>query len=162
MKKIIKNETGRLNILLAILIIIAIAITVLINVLTTALSDRYPLSADLTANAAYDLGSSSKEILEALTDDVDIYVLSSRGSFTGDKYLVQTRTLLEKYPQYSPHIHMEFIDYMKDEKDIPLDRLGPRICCRLSGSGAFSGRCAGAGARGGKAGQPGQYVHLYI
>ena len=112
MKK--RNETGRLNLLLAVLIVIAIAIVVLINVLASALSDHYPLSADLTANAAYDLGEDSRAVLDSLTDDVELYVLSSKGSFTGNPYLVQMQTLLEKYPKYSPHITLEFIDYLSD------------------------------------------------
>ena len=114
MKKMKINETGRLNLLLAVLIIIVIGIFVLINVLASRLSDRYPLSADLTANAAYDLGEDSMAVLDGLTEDVELYVLSSKGSFTGDPYLVQMRTLLEKYPRYCPHITLEFIDYMSD------------------------------------------------
>jgi len=114
MKRFFKNETGRLNFLLAILIIIAIAIAVLLNALTGALSDKYPLSADLTANAAYDLGEDTKEILENLTDHVNIYVLAAKGNFTGNPYLIQTRTLLEKYPKYCPEISLEFTDYIAD------------------------------------------------
>lgn len=114
MKKIWKNETGRLNLLLAVLIIVVIAVTVLLNAVAAALSERYPLSADLTANAAYDLGADSKAVLEGLTQDVKIHVLATRGNFTGNPYLVQMRTLLEKYPKYSRHISLEFIDYIAD------------------------------------------------
>ena len=114
MKKIIKTETGRLDILLAILIIIAIAAAVLLNMLMSSLSDRYPLSADLTASKGYDIGDDTKEILDSLTDDIDIYVLSTRNSFGSDKYLTQMRTMIEKYANYSQHIRLEYIDYTTD------------------------------------------------
>ena len=114
MKKFWKNETGRLNLLLAVLILIGIIAFVLLNVLTAELSDRYPLSADLTANAAYDLGEDSKAVLSSLEEDVKLYVLAGKGSFSGNPYLTQMRTLLEKYPKYSPHISLEFIDYLSD------------------------------------------------
>ena len=114
MKKFWKTKSSRLNLLLAILIVIAIAVTVLINALAATLSQRYPLSADLTANAAYDLGEDSREVLNSLTEDVAIYVLATKGNFTGNTYLVQMRTLLEKYPRYSSHISLTFIDYISD------------------------------------------------
>ena len=114
MKNLFKNRTSRLNALLAVLIVTAMAITVLINVLAAALSDKYILSADLTANAAYNIGDDTKEILENLTDDIEIYVLSDKSGFSGSTYLTQMRTILEKYPKYSPHISLEYIDYTTD------------------------------------------------
>ncbi|MCF0228199.1 MAG: GldG family protein [Parasporobacterium sp.] len=109
-----KNKTRRLNVLLGILLAVAVIIAVMINILVSELSDRYPLSVDLTANAAYDLGEDSKEILGNLVDEVRLYVLSAKGSFSGNTYLIQMRTLLEKYPRYSTNIHLEFIDYTTD------------------------------------------------
>ena len=114
MKKLFRNETGRLHLLLALLLIIAAAIFVLLNVLVSSLSERLPLSADLTANAAYDLGSDTREILENLDSDVHLYVLADTGSFQGNAYLLQMRTLLDKYPRYSDHITLEYVDYMTD------------------------------------------------
>ena len=114
MKKLFANETTRLNALLAVLIVIVIAVAVLFNAVISALSERYSLSTDLTATASYDVGDDTREILKSLTDDVSIYVLSSKGSFSGNPYLVQMRTLLERYPRLSDHIFLEYIDYTKD------------------------------------------------
>ncbi len=114
MKKPFKNGTRRLNILFIILICVAIAIVFLANALARTLSNRFPLSLDLTANANYDIGEDSKEVLNSLTDDVNIYVLSDKGGFGGDKYLVQLEKILEQYPKYSPHIKLQFIDYSSD------------------------------------------------
>ena len=114
MKKRWNNESGRMNLLLGILLLIAVVIVVLINALTASLSERFLLSADLTANASYDLGTDTREVLDQLTEEVELYVLATKGNFTGNPYLVQMRTLLEKYPKYSRHISLQFIDYMKD------------------------------------------------
>ena len=110
MKKWFQNESRRLNLLLAALIVIAIGVAVLVNALTAELSERYPLSADLTANAAYEVGDDTKEILQGLTQEVAIYVLAAKGTFGGNPYLVQMRTLLERYPRLSEHMSLEFID----------------------------------------------------
>lgn len=111
MKKIFKNETSRLNGLMTVLLILAVAIVFLINALGHSLSEHYPLSADLTANANYDIGDDSKEVLDMLTTDVSIYALATKGSFSGNSYLVQVRKILEQYPKYSSHVSLEFIDY---------------------------------------------------
>ena len=114
MKNLRTNESCRLNLLLAILLVIATCVVILINAVAASLSERYPLSADLTAGAVYDLGPDSKEVLENLTDEVQIYVLATKGNYSGSNYLVQARTLLEKYPKYSSGVSVEFIDYIKD------------------------------------------------
>ena len=114
MKKFFSNETKKLNMLLAILLVIAIAIVFLINALGHVLSEHYPMSVDLTANSNYDIGDDSKAVLDALTDDVQIYVMSPKGSFNGNSYLVQVRKILEQYPKHSPHVSLEYIDYTSD------------------------------------------------
>ena len=114
MKKLFKNQSNRLNLMIAILIVIAIAITFLVNAIVVSLSQHYPLSLDLTANEAYNIGTDTKEILNSLTDDVSIYVLADKESFSGNTYLLQVRNILEKYPKYSSHISLEFVDYTSD------------------------------------------------
>lgn len=114
MKKKRIHDSGRLNLLLAVLLVVVTAAVVLVNVLTVRVSEQVSLSVDLTANAAYELGDDTKEVLQNLTEDVHLYALAARGSFTGNPYLVQTRTLLEKYPNCSSHITLEFIDYLSD------------------------------------------------
>jgi len=114
MKKHFQHESSRLNLLLGVLLVVVVVVVILINATAAALSDRYPLSVDLTATGAYDLGPDSREALAQLTEDVNLYVLATRGNFNGDPYLIQMRTLLEKYPGYSSHITLEFIDYIQD------------------------------------------------
>ncbi|MBR3004602.1 MAG: Gldg family protein [Lachnospiraceae bacterium] len=114
MKKKLINETKKLNILLAVLIIIVIGIVFLLNMIGRNLSEHYPLSADLTANSNYDIGDDSKAVLESLTDDINIYVMATKGSFSGNSYLVQVRKILEQYPKHSPHVKLDYIDYTSD------------------------------------------------
>jgi ABC-type uncharacterized transport system involved in gliding motility auxiliary subunit len=105
MKKMKKqNETFRLNALFALLIVFIIAAVFLLNALVKTLGDRYDLSADLTANAAYKIGDDTKAVLDGLTQEIDLYVLATEDSFSGSSYLVQAKRILEEYPKYSPEI----------------------------------------------------------
>lgn len=113
-KKLFKTETGRLNGLFIIIIVLAVAIVFLVNAVGHSLSEHLPLSADLTANANYDIGDDSKEVLSLIDDDINIYVLAAKGNFQGNSYLVQARKILEQYPKYNKHITLQFIDYTTD------------------------------------------------
>ncbi len=78
------------------------------------LSNRFPLSVDLTANAAYEIGDETKQVLSALSQDITIDVLATEEAFSGDSYLVQAKRILEHYPQYSDRVSLRYIDYAAD------------------------------------------------
>ena len=113
-KKLFKTESGRLNVLFAILIVLIVAIVFLLNAVGHSLSERLPLSADLTSNGSFDIGEDSKEVLSLLDDDIQIYALASKNSYDGNSYLVQVRKILEQYPKFSKHVNLEFVDFAAD------------------------------------------------
>ena len=104
----------RMNLVFAAIIALLIAGIFLINAIALVLSNRYTLSVDLTANAAYEIGAETKAVLDALTKDVAIDVLSAESGFGGDPYLVQAKHILQRYPQYSGRVTLRFIDYSAD------------------------------------------------
>lgn len=104
----------KMSALFALIIILLIVAMFLLNALALVLSNRYPLAIDLTANAAYEIGGETKTVLDSLTDNVSIDVLSTEDSFDGDPYLVQAKYILEKYPQYSSRVSLRYIDYTSD------------------------------------------------
>lgn len=112
--KIFKNSTVKLNTLFAILIAALVLIVFFLNATMYTLSERYPLSIDLNANAAYQIGDDTKEVLNLLEDDITIYVLSSKESLSGTSYLVQMQRVLEQYRKYSPRVQISYIDYVSD------------------------------------------------
>lgn len=101
----------KINTMFTILVVLAVAIMFLLNATMMILSNRYPLRLDLTANSAYEIGDETKTLLNNLTDDINIYVLSTKDSFNGSAYLIQARNIIDQYQKYSDHINLEYIDY---------------------------------------------------
>ena len=110
-----KNVNGKKMSALFVLIIVLLIVAVfLLNAVALILSNRYPLALDLTANAAYEIGDTTKAVLDSLTEDVTIDVLASEKAFAGDSYLVQAKYILDRYPQYSSRVTLRYIDYTAD------------------------------------------------
>lgn len=110
-----KNINGKkMSAIFALIIALLIVAVFLLNAVALILSNRYPLAIDLTANAAYEIGEETKGVLDNLTKDVTIDVLSTEESFAGDPYLVQAKYILERYPQYSSRVTLRYIDYASD------------------------------------------------
>ena len=99
MKKALNRVGKKMNLVFALLIVLLIAAVVLLNAVALVLANRYPLSLDLTANAAYEIGSDTKTILAGLSDDVTIDVLSDENAFSQDAYLMQAKRILDQYPR---------------------------------------------------------------
>ena len=114
MKKALNRVGKKMNLVFALLIVLLIAAVVLLNAVALVLANRYPLSLDLTANAAYEIGSDTKTILEGLSDDVTIDVLSDENAFSQDAYLMQAKRILDQYPRYSERVKLRYIDYAAD------------------------------------------------
>ncbi len=111
----VEHSAGRkMNAVFAALIVLLIAAVFLVNAIALVLSNRYPLSVDLTANAAYEIGDETKQLLNTLAKDVQIDVLASETSFGGDAYLVQAKRILDCYPQYCGRIALRYVDYTSD------------------------------------------------
>lgn len=109
-----KKMAKKLNALFALIILLLIVAVLLLNAVALVLSNRYPLSADLTANSAYEIGDETKAVLDALTGDVTIDVLAGEDSFAGDPYLVQAKHILDQYPRYSSRVTLRYVDYASD------------------------------------------------
>ncbi len=88
--------------------------TLLVNGIATLLTNRYALSFDLTENAAYEIGDSTKTLLASLEQPVEIFVLSPEDSFGGSSYLKQAKSIIQQYPRYSGQVTLTFVDYAVD------------------------------------------------
>lgn len=114
MKKKASSTGFRMNALFALSILLLIAVFILLNVVALVMSNRFPLSIDLTANAAYNIGEETKSVLAHIVRPVSIDILASEQIFAGDSYLVQTGKILEQYERYSPRVTVQYIDYAAD------------------------------------------------
>jgi cardiolipin synthase len=100
--------------MLALLLCLLVVGVYLINAVFYQLSQRYSLSIDLTANAAYEVGPETKDLLGSLSKDVDIYVLARPDAFGGNSYFMQMQHILELYPKLSDNVTLSYIDFAYD------------------------------------------------
>lgn len=114
MKPHANRPARRMNAAFALLIVLLLAATFLLNAVALVLSNRYPLALDLTANAAYEIGEETQALLDTVTEDVTIDVLSAESDFSGNAYLVQVKQILSRYPQYCDWVTLHYIDYASD------------------------------------------------
>ena len=77
------------------LIVVAL---VLVNLLTIYITDRYPVSIDLTPQKVFGLTEQSKEYLSKLEQPVSIQVMTNEDTFiaSGD-YYVQANQVIQEY-----------------------------------------------------------------
>lgn len=109
-----QNGSLRINALFAALVLFTLGAAFLLNLVMVSLGERYSLNYDLTANAAYRIGDDTKQVLDGLRDDIDLFVLADDGSFAGNAYFVQAQRILAQYPAYSSRINLQYIDYAAD------------------------------------------------
>jgi ABC-2 type transport system permease protein len=100
--------------LLAVLLCLVIAATYLVNAVVFGLSQRYSLSLDLTANAAYEVGPETKSLLGSLDRDIEIFVLTRPDSYGVNSYFLQMQHIMELYPKLSPRVTLKYIDFAYD------------------------------------------------
>lgn len=94
------------------LIVVAL---VLINVLTIYITDRYPVTIDLTPEKAFQLTDQSKEYIAQLSKQVTVQVMTSEENFiAGGEYYVQANAVLKEYEKYSDQITLEYVDLLEN------------------------------------------------
>lgn len=108
------KQSLKVNLLFALLAALLIAGVFLLNGIVLTLSERYPLSWDLTQNAAYEIGEDTKALLASLEQPVEIFVLSSQDAFDGSKYLAQAKRIIQQYPRDGGKVSLTFVDYASD------------------------------------------------
>lgn len=98
----VKNiSTGVFN---SAFIAVAVVITIVINMIIGAIPETYT-TFDMTSDKLYSITEDTEEVLDALEDDITIYVLIAEAS--ADSTL---DTTLSRYDEYSSHISVEYKD----------------------------------------------------
>lgn len=95
-------------------VLLAVLLTVAINVAAVALSQRYPLRLDLTANGRYELSEENREFLAALDKQIHFYVLADQEEYArASTYTTYAATLLAQYPLYAD-VEVTYVDFAAD------------------------------------------------
>lgn len=111
---------------------IIVAAFIIVNILATALTQRFPLNIDLTANNDFSVSSKNIEYIQSVSRPVTITVCSTEGNYatymatyasnyynasdsTGGKYYAQTMTLLDEYTKHNSNIKVVYADPQSPE-----------------------------------------------
>ena len=89
------------------LVVMAVALTVAVNLVTESLPEEVK-SVDVTDSKLYSITEDTEEMLDALTDDVTVYVLASE---SGTDETI--RQMLTRYENRSSHIQVVYKDPVK-------------------------------------------------
>ena len=104
---------------------------IIINVLVSALSNRFVLEFDMTAEKSNSISEENIDYLKELDTEVDIIVCATAEDYVGGymkyyaqnysvtddatDYYRQTIKLLDKYPAYNNKINLRYVDTQKSE-----------------------------------------------
>ncbi len=96
--------------------VIFIALIVVVNVVATVLTDKFPLTVDLTPNSAFALSEESIAYVRGVTKPVNVYVLVRESDLenAGNLYYTQVKRVIDQYAQYNGQISVSYIDIVKD------------------------------------------------
>lgn len=94
--------------------VVFIAIVVLINVLVSFLSDKYPMSIDLTSTQSYKLSAKSVKYVKSIKQKVNITVLADESSYLSSSTYAPCVKIMEQYPKYNSNISISFVNTTKN------------------------------------------------
>jgi len=107
-----KAKYGGFATVITIIFIVAVLI---VNMIATGLTDKLGLSIDLTQDNSFEIGSSSKEYVKDIEDEVKIYVLYEEYSYKKlNKIYAQAASVIESYSYANPKITVEYKDIISD------------------------------------------------
>lgn len=92
-----------------------IVVLVLINLVFGLLTERFPITIDLTADKRFQLTDSSIEYIKDIKDEVNITVCASEYTFeNADSIYKQAYEIIKDYTRHNSNINLEFVDLQKD------------------------------------------------
>lgn len=132
--KLLKNELflkkGGYSIAITAVVVAAI---IVLNVLVSALSDRFVLEFDMTADKTNSISEENIDYIKSVDEDVSIIICSSEDSYptyvgsvaqqsygisydaTANEYFLQTVKLINRYNDYNSKIKVKFMDTQSSE-----------------------------------------------
>lgn len=91
-----------------------VAIVILVNVGLTVITQKYPISIDLTQDKNYNLSQETIEYIKKVDTPITIKIFATKAQLESYTDLIGPAKIIEQYPQYNNKISLEFIDYDKN------------------------------------------------
>ena len=103
------------RILFGALILVLIIGVFLINYIAATLSERYPLTIDLTAGGLFEISDRSIQLARSLSEEVTINILAKEDDFMGSSaYMAQANEIIRQYAKYGSTISLNYVNYVAD------------------------------------------------
>jgi ABC-2 type transport system permease protein len=112
MKK--KSAARSFQLIHAVQVLVTVLLVITLNVIVVELSERYPLSVDLTTNSRYALSDTMQDFLSGLEKPVRIYVLANEEAFSqASMYTTYAATILQQCKRFE-QVEVRYVDYTRD------------------------------------------------
>ena len=119
MFRIFKSRTFRQGSIATAITALGVVVIIVLTMVLSALSTQLDWTLDLTPGRIFQISDETREFLEDLTVDVNIYVLNTEERFLaalggGDwgDYMRQANEIIRRYGSLSPHVNVEYIDIL--------------------------------------------------
>lgn len=110
MKNLLNNRRMKYGSVAATFTVIFIAVIILLNAIVSAIDSQVGLYVDMTAEQSYEIGDSSRELLQGVEMPVEIIFCRDRDKLIGDSSMMRIVMLAEKYASEFSNISVKFID----------------------------------------------------
>jgi ABC-type uncharacterized transport system involved in gliding motility auxiliary subunit len=117
MLNIFKRRNFRFGILSVVITAAVILFVALLNFAVSVVFNRFPLNIDLTENKIFEISGTTRDFLEGLDTDIQIYVLNTEDRFITSapaEYFVQANEVIRKYSQLSGRIKLSYLDLLRN------------------------------------------------
>lgn len=94
--------------------VVFVAVVVLVNVLVSFLSNKYPLSVDLTSTQSYKLSATSVKYIKTIKEKVNITVLADESTYLSNTTYAPCVKIMEQYPKYNSNVTISFVNLTKN------------------------------------------------
>jgi hypothetical protein len=112
-----KRRTFRYGLVSTVITALVVLLVVMLNAGLMLVVRKYPLTIDLTEDRIFEISGETKNFLERLDKDVEIYVLNTEDRFTASSpvnYFVQANEVIRKYAQLSSRIGLTYLDLLRN------------------------------------------------
>jgi ABC-2 type transport system permease protein len=93
---------------------IFVVIVILLNIGLSMLSQKYPISVDLTKSKDYNISSDSIKYLSKISKPVTIKCFATQADMESQEYLIAPIRIIQQYAKYNSNIKIEYVDYDKN------------------------------------------------
>lgn len=114
---IFKSRKFRQGTVATVLSVVGVALIILLTSVLSILSERMDVKLDMTENQIFAISDETKEYMESLQKDVNIYVLNTEDNFKGSspvQYFTQANEVIKAYQNMSGHVKVQYVSIVQD------------------------------------------------